>query len=92
MSIPDWVRRRLGLKRAVRRLFLTDTGELNADAKLLFTDLRKFCFVDDTTAKRGFNEMVLAHGEGRRDVWLRLMKLMQPDSDLLRQMETITDD
>lgn len=86
--VPAFIRRRLGLSRAVRRMFLGDGGTLNEDAKALLADLKVFCFVDRSTALSG-NPELMKILEGRRQVYLRLIDKMKPDHDLWRAIETL---
>ena len=55
-----------------KRLFLTDDGQLNEDAKIVFEDLKMFCKVDNSS----FNPMIeqaIYINEGRREVYNRQM-------------------
>ena len=65
-------------KYAYRRLFLAESGQLNADAELVLADLKKFCRGANSTASvspvsQRVDPIAMAIAEGRREVWLRIM-------------------
>lgn len=86
--VPEVIRRKLGLRRAVRRMFLGQDERPHEDGKLVLADLKKFCFADRSTATSGNSDLMMIL-EGRRQVYLRLIEKMKPDPDLLRALEMI---
>lgn len=92
----NFLKRLLGKRQAYRRLFLTDQGELNQDAIIVMTDLRKFCRATGSTAVmspiRGtIDPIAMAMAEGRREVFNRINEyLLLNDRTIhnLREEET----
>jgi hypothetical protein len=73
-------RRRMSYK----HLFLGDRGELNPAARIVLADLSKFCRgLNSTTVVSPVTKQVdpiaSALAEGRREVWLRIMKELSLD-------------
>lgn len=84
-------RRRMSYK----AIFLTDRGELSPAGRIVMADLTKFCRgLTSTTVVSPTSGMVDPHAsglaEGRREVWLRIMKELGLDA--MEAMRTVRDE
>lgn len=71
-------------KRAYRLTFLDADGNLNPTAKVVMTDLRKFCRATGSTVvvspvTKQIDPIAMAMAEGRREVWNRIMAHLHVD-------------
>lgn len=84
--------RRLFRKRqAYRRVFLRDDGELNEDAKVIMTDLAKFCRARGSTAMvspqtGSIDPIAMAMAEGRREVFNRINEYLHINDNILQNL------
>lgn len=88
MSAAD---RALIKMQAYRRLFLTEGGELNEDAKVIMKDLRKFCRATTSTAMVSpvsgqIDPMAMAMAEGRREVFNRLNEYLHLNERVIHNL------
>ncbi|NYT42316.1 hypothetical protein HZY97_16205 [Sphingomonas sp. R-74633] len=87
--------RNLLRKRAVvlglhyRRLFTPDAG-VDRDAEIVLADLREFCRYSRTSFTP--DPYLTARNEGRRDVFLRIVGLIELDPAQVRQFMELEDD
>lgn len=76
---------------AYQRVFLTDDGALNADAVVIFGDLKRFCHVDRSTVKvtaaNTIDPLAMAMAEGRREVFMRMVQIMNLDESALSRLQ-----
>jgi len=64
-------------KKAYQRLFLLANGQINPDAAIVLADLKRFCYVTQSTIKISpITRMTDTHAtmlaEGRRETWNRI--------------------
>lgn len=87
----NWTKKRLTRrKEAIRRLFLTDKGELTPDAEVFFADLKRFCNARKSSIRLDKNqrvdELAMAVGEGRREVWDRITEYLYLDEKIITNL------
>jgi hypothetical protein len=94
--IFDAIKRLIHKRRhAYRALFLAD-DKLNPAARIVLTDLRRFCRATTSTTVVSFTSGMVdpiasAQAEGRREVWNRITQhLHVSDEDLYRLVEQET--
>lgn len=94
LSTFDILRKKVfRVRSAYRRMFLDATAFPHRDGATVLTDLAKFCNAHRTTFMRApgqlsFDPLAAAKAEGRREVWLHLMKhLGVSDAAILRLQE-----
>lgn len=80
-----WVSKIFRRRMSYKALFLTEKGELSPAGKIVLADLTKFCRgMTSTTVVSPTSGMVDSHAsglaEGRREVWLRIMKELGLDA------------
>ncbi|GIK48024.1 MAG: hypothetical protein BroJett013_07210 [Alphaproteobacteria bacterium] len=64
---------------AYRNAFLNEHGELNPTGRIILAHLTKFCYALSTTAMGGADEATRNQREGRRQVWLEIMRELNID-------------
>lgn len=74
MDWHDWIETKRG---AYRRLFQNGDGDVGPDAQIVLADLKRFCYVDQSTLKvspitRTVDTHATMLAEGRREVWMRI--------------------
>lgn len=78
-------------RQAYRRVFLRDDGELNEDAKVIMTDLSKFCRARGSTAmvspqSGSIDPIAMAMAEGRREVFNRINEYLHINDNILQNL------
>jgi hypothetical protein len=78
------IERILWRKRAYRLTFLDNDGKFNPTAKVVLSDLRKFCRATGSTVvvspvTKQIDPIAMAMAEGRREVWNRIMAHLYVD-------------
>lgn len=89
--MSDHIKRTMIKLQAYRRMFLTDDGELNEDAKVIMKDLRKFCRATTSTAMVSpvsgqIDPMAMAMAEGRREVFNRLNEFLHLSDKVIHNL------
>ncbi len=74
------MRQRLMRKQsAFRALFLGDDGDLSPQGQIALSHLSRFCYAFATTAHGKADRDELMRREGRRQVWIEVMRLLSLD-------------
>jgi hypothetical protein len=83
---------RMNLRRAAayRAVFLGEDGEPEYHAERVLADLRRFCRGDETTYRPDAREHALL--EGRREVFLRIVKMLGMTSEEARNFVEVNDE
>lgn len=96
MIVPKRIAAILSKRYNYRGCFMSENGQLTAQAQFVMRDLANYCDAYRTTMKTGPNGVdPYASGvaEGRRQVWLRMQSMLRlPDDEVLRAMEQNTHD
>lgn len=77
------------LARDAKDLFLAD-GQLRRSGEHLLADLRKFCFADRATIF-STEPLEMARREGRREVFVRLINLLNLDETQVQKLMELDD-
>lgn len=85
------LKRLLSRSTAYQRTFLGDDGKPDADAAIVLADLKRFCYVERTTAKvslttQTIDPLAMAFAEGRREVWMRIAGFLHLDDATIRNL------
>jgi len=85
------LKRLLSRSTAYQRTFLGDDGKPDADAAIVLADLKRFCYVERTTAKvslttQTIDPLAMAFAEGRREVFMRLTGFLHLDDATIRNL------
>jgi hypothetical protein len=85
------LKRLLSRSTAYQRTFLGDDGRPDADAAIVLADLKRFCYVERTTAKvslttQTIDPLAMAFAEGRREVFMRLTGFLHLDDATIRNL------
>jgi hypothetical protein len=85
------LKRLLSRSTAYQRTFLGDDGKPDADAAIVLADLKRFCYVERTTAKispttQAMDPLAMAFAEGRREVYMRLVGFLHLDDATIRNL------
>lgn len=85
------MKRLLSRTQAYQRTFLGDNGNPNADAAVVLADLKRFCYVERTTARvspttQTMDPLAMAFAEGRREVFMRIVSFMHLDDATIRNL------
>lgn len=73
----------------IERLFTVQGGTLSRDGEAVLADLRDFCFAQQSSFST--DAVVMARREGRREVWLRLMKFLNLDENQVQLLMEVDD-
>ena len=88
--MPLSFRERLQRRRtAYRDLFLDERGEATRATRLVLADLRRFCRArtSTVTVSHGrIDPLAMAVGEGRREVWNRIMQYINLDDRTIQAL------
>lgn len=84
MNLLPRLQKLMKLRTAWRGLYRSDEGELNLPARLILTDLQRFCYANRPTIKvspttGNVDPYAMAVAEGRREVWLRITEYLKLD-------------
>ena len=84
MKLTRQISNILRRKRAYRRMFLGDDGNLTRDGEAVLVDLRRFCRATASTAvvspmSKTVDPIAMALAEGRREVFNRLIAHLYVD-------------
>lgn len=76
---------------AYQRTFLGDDGKPDTDAAIVLADLKRFCYVERTTAKispmtQTMDPLAMAFAEGRREVYMRIVGFLNLDEAAIRNL------
>jgi len=81
-------------RQAYRRLLMDNQGNLLPDAAVVMQDLSVLCCAHNTTLRigqGGIDPYATIYAEGRREVWLRIQKMLNIDDRALqRQLDGVT--
>ena len=88
LSRLDWYLRR-DRKKSFARVFDIE-GTLGKDVEHVLAYLRNFCFVNKTTASENTIEMAVL--EGRRQVFLKIMEIMNFDLSKVEPLMEVHDE
>lgn len=64
---------------AYRAVFYDDRGQLSPGGKIVLAHLTKFCYALSTTAQAQADRDAIMRREGRRQVWLEIMRELNLD-------------
>ncbi|MDX3883600.1 MAG: hypothetical protein QHC65_04200 [Sphingomonas sp.] len=81
--------RSVRISRSFKALFNTAEGPLRRDAEIALADIRDFAFAEKSTFD--CDALVMARREGRRDVWLRIIRYLNLDEAQVQQLMEIDD-
>jgi hypothetical protein len=91
------IERLLNRKRAYRRLFLDQDGNIRNDADIVLADLKRFCRATGTTAiispiSKTIDPLAMAMAEGRREVWNRIQAHLHIEDKVVLNLKDPNDD
>ena len=86
------LRRILHRSRSYKRVFLSDNGDVGFDSQTVLSDLRRFCFHDRPTTQISrmtgtVDPIASAQAEGRREVFLRIMKMVNLEPAAIERLQ-----
>lgn len=86
-----FIKRLLSRKSAYQRTFLGDDNRPHVDAVIVLADLKRFCYIERTTAKvsmttQSIDPLAMAFAEGRREVFMRLVGFLNLDDSTINRI------
>lgn len=85
------------LRRALRRRFINEAGELNSDGRRIMRDLAQFCYANRVTAKISprsgqIDPIAMGVAEGRREVFIRIAQALNLNDATFNRLLTNNED
>ncbi len=86
-----FIKRLFSRRAAYQRTFLGDDNLPHKDGAIVLADLKRFCYVERTTAKvslatQTIDPMAMAFAEGRREVFMRLIQFLNLDDAAIHRL------
>lgn len=93
----QYIHRLINRRRAFKAVFQNERGELTADGKIALRELADFCHVKRPSYKVSprsgtIDPLAMAVAEGRREVFLRIARLLGDDTDFYQALNQLNED
>lgn len=90
MSARDYIARLWSVRGAFRRTFLAENGKPHEDARMVLSELQRFCYGNRPTLKsgpQGLDPYASIAAAARQEVYLRITSYLNLDDSALQLME-----